>query len=94
MSNAHRLRLPALAALIAASALAAPSLPAQDSSIVIRAGRLLDGRGGDVRGATIVVRGVAITSVGTAAAGTAGTAGAATYDLSENTPGTDDAGTA
>jgi imidazolonepropionase-like amidohydrolase len=82
MPRSRRLRLLALPALIALIAVhpLAPALGAQDSSIVIRAGRLLDGRGGDVRGATIVVRGASITR-----AGGAPPAGAATYDLSRYT---------
>src|SRR5215212_4248046 len=57
----------------------APTLGAQDSSIVIRAGRLLDGRGASVAGATVVVRGATITSAGPASSGSV------TYDLSRYT---------
>src|SRR4051812_17260426 len=73
MTTSH-LRLFALAALVSA-----PTLGAQDSSIVIRAGRLVDGRGGNVPNATVVVRGATITSVGPASSGTV------TYDLSRYT---------
>jgi imidazolonepropionase-like amidohydrolase len=74
MTTAHSLRLFALAALVIA-----PTLGAQDNSIVIRAGRLLDGRGGNVPNATIVVRGATIASAGPASSGSA------TYDLSRYT---------
>jgi imidazolonepropionase-like amidohydrolase len=74
MSSSHRLRL-----LVLAGLLAAPALGAQDSAIVIRAGRLLDGRGGTVRNATIVVQGGTIRRAGT------GSSGPVTYDLSRYT---------
>jgi imidazolonepropionase-like amidohydrolase len=74
MSSSHRLRL-----LVLAGLLAAPALGAQDSAIVIRAGRLLDGRGGTVRNATVVVQGGTIRAAGTASSGPV------TYDLSRYT---------
>jgi imidazolonepropionase-like amidohydrolase len=56
--------------------LVAPSLaPAQAGPIVIRAGHLLDGRGGSLRDATVVVEGSTISRVGTEAV-------PVTYDLS------------
>lgn len=70
----RHLRLLALAAVVVA-----PTLGAQDSSIVIRAGRVLDGRGGNATNATVVVRGSTITSVGSASSGRT------TYDLSRYT---------
>ena len=57
MTSRH-LHLLALAAF-----LIAPTLGAQDSSIVIRAGRVLDGRGGTLATTTIVVRGGPIATV-------------------------------
>jgi imidazolonepropionase-like amidohydrolase len=74
MTTFHHLRRFTLAAFVIA-----PTLGAQDSSIVIRAGRLLDGRGGNVSNATVVVRGATIVSAGPASSG------AVTYDLSRYT---------
>ncbi len=61
----------ALAALLLVPALTA----AQAAPVVIRAGQLLDGRGGSTRGATVTVEGSTISAVGSAHA-------PATYDLS------------
>jgi imidazolonepropionase-like amidohydrolase len=58
--------------------LAAPFLPAQGPDVVIKAGRLVDGKGGDVRNTTISVAGGKIVGVGSRK-------GAATYDLSRYT---------
>jgi imidazolonepropionase-like amidohydrolase len=66
-----------LAALLMALVLASPA-SAQDAPITIRAGRLLDGRGGVQTGANVVVKGGRIASVGTATEG-------AVYDLSRFT---------
>ncbi|NUP56239.1 MAG: amidohydrolase family protein [Gemmatimonadaceae bacterium] len=74
MTSRH-LHLLALAAF-----LIAPTLGAQDSSIVIRAGRVLDGRGGTLATTTIVVRGGTIATVSPASS-----SGPATYDLSRYT---------
>src|SRR5262249_56754793 len=76
-------RLLSLAALIAATA-----LRAQEPTVIIRAGTLLDGTGRSTSNATIVVRGSKIASVGGAGATTG-----ATYDLSRLTvlPGLIDA---
>lgn len=63
-----------LAALLLVPSLAA----AQDAPVTIRAGLLLDGRGGSTRGASVVVSGSTIASVGDAS-------GAADYDLSAYT---------
>lgn len=71
-------RLLALAAFVFA-----PTLGAQDSAIVIRAGRLLDGRGGNVDRATVVVRGTTIASAGPVTGDAAPRA--VTYDLSRYT---------
>jgi imidazolonepropionase-like amidohydrolase len=58
--------------------LAAPLLPAQGPDVVIKAGRLVDGKGGDVRNTTISVAGGKIVGVGSRK-------GAPTYDLSRYT---------
>ena len=73
-----------LAALIVSSALAiaAPPFAAQDSPVVIRAARVLDGKGGSVAGASVVVEGGRIVRVGRDAAAPSG---AVTYDLSRYT---------
>ena len=65
-------------AVTAALLLAAP-LGAQDSTVVIHAGKVLDGRGGAIAGATVAVRGGRIARV------SRGVAGRATYDLSRYT---------
>jgi imidazolonepropionase-like amidohydrolase len=72
MPTAIRMRLtgPLLAALVVPSLLAA-----QEAPIVIRAGQLLDGRGGATRDATLVVEGSRIARVGDASA-------PVSYDLS------------
>jgi imidazolonepropionase-like amidohydrolase len=67
-----------LGSLLAAIAVAAP-LPAQDAPVVLRVGRLLDGRGHAATGGAVVVQGGKITRVGSAPAG------APTYDLSRYT---------
>ena len=59
--------------------LSSGSALAQGGTVTIRAGRLLDGRGGATRNATIVVTGDRITRVGS------GVGAAATYDLSRLT---------
>ncbi len=69
-------RLPLVALLL--SALAGAPLSAQ-TSVTIRAGRLLDGRGGTVANATISIEGTKISAVGKAAAKRV------TYDLSRYT---------
>jgi len=64
--------------LAACAAIALPAgTGAQEPAVTIRAGAVLDGRGGIVRDATIAVRGTRIERVGAAGDG----AGAATYDL-------------
>ena len=67
--------------LICASALFT-SLAAQDAPIVIRTARVLDGRGGTVAGASVVVQNGRIERV---ARGAVAIAGAVTYDLSRYT---------
>jgi imidazolonepropionase-like amidohydrolase len=71
-----RLTSPLLVAL-AAGGTGTPAL-AQSAPVTIRAGRMLDGRGGAVENATIVVDGERIARVG-------GATGPATYDLSRLT---------
>jgi Imidazolonepropionase and related amidohydrolases len=74
------MRLAPLAAFVTlAAVVSSPTLGAQDSSIVIRAGRLLDGRDGTVAKPTVVVRGSTIASVGSTSSGPV------TYDLSRYT---------
>jgi imidazolonepropionase-like amidohydrolase len=74
MSIARRLRRAAALVLLSSS----PAL-AQGDVVTIRAGRLLDGRGGATRDVTIAVAGDVITRVG------AGGSSPATYDLSRLT---------
>lgn len=64
-----------LPAFLLAGLLAPSLLAAQGAPIVLRAGQLLDGRGGSLRDATVVVEHGRITRVGEAA-------GPVTYDLS------------
>src|SRR5512137_1494277 len=62
------------ASVLALTAALSIGVPAQDQVVTIRAGALLDGKGGAAANATIVVRGHAIERVGKATT-------AATYDL-------------
>ena len=69
----------ALSGALAVLSFASSSGHAQTTPIVIRAGRLIDGRGGSTAGATITIAGGRITAVGAAGALLA------TYDLSRYT---------
>ncbi|MBI3263266.1 MAG: amidohydrolase family protein, partial [Acidobacteria bacterium] len=73
MSFLNRVALMALAFALTTSAALA-----QDRPVVIRAGTLLDGKGGTARNVTIVVQGTRVTRVES-------TTGAVTYDLSRLT---------
>src|SRR3954462_8279302 len=63
------------ARLLIAAALMPQIMNAQSKTIVIHADRVLDGRGDVVQGATVIIDGTKIKSVGTA------TGAAVTYDL-------------
>jgi imidazolonepropionase-like amidohydrolase len=76
MNSRSLFRLATLAACLATVPLGAQSTP---SPVLIRAGRVLDGRGGTLRNVTIAIQGDTIARVG------AGGAATATYDLSRYT---------
>jgi imidazolonepropionase-like amidohydrolase len=63
MPSVPRRSLPAAALLALASLLLSARLGAQDGTIVIRAGRVLDGRGGSVPDALIIVQGAVISRI-------------------------------
>jgi imidazolonepropionase-like amidohydrolase len=67
-----------LLSILSAAAIAVTTLAAQPPTMTIRAGTLLDGRGGTARNAVITVQNGRITGVGSSA-------GAVTYDLSRLT---------
>src|SRR5258708_6248823 len=68
-----------LVSLVLALLAGSTSLAAQSTPITIRAGHLLDGRGGSTRNTTIIVTGTKISAVGASKATTV------TYDLSRYT---------
>jgi imidazolonepropionase-like amidohydrolase len=67
-----------LLSLFAVMLATAASVPAQSTDVAIKAGRLIDGRGGMTRNATITVTGRKIAAVGTGKQ-------TVTYDLSRYT---------
>lgn len=82
----HRRRtLSHLLLAAALTPLAAPRLEAQGDAVVIRAARVLDGKGGSVVGARVVVQGGRIVRVERGTAAAAAPKGATTYDLSRLT---------